>query len=122
MTYPLFATTGHPPRIERVEALAFHDSAGRIRHMHHYIVLDGAEPRPYQSMVDEGMAQTLALGHDVRKLRVLHVRTPFNLAAQHRVDVKKGCLSSCGPRHDRSGHVPAARERGVNWIAIHRTI
>ncbi len=97
MTAPLFATTGHPPRIERVEALAFHDAAGRIRHMHHSIVLEGAEPRPYQAMLDEVMAQALALGNDLSKLRVLHVRTPFNLAAQHRVDVKKGLLVELRP-------------------------
>ena len=97
MTAPLFVTTGHPPRIERVEALAFHDPAGRIRHMHHSIVLEGAEPRPYQATVDEVMAHALALGNDLRKLRVLHVRTPFNLAAQHRVDVKKGVLVELRP-------------------------
>jgi len=97
MTAPLFATTGHPPRIERVEALAFHDSAGRIRHMHHSIVLEGAEPRPYQIAVDEVVAHALASGNDLRKLRVLHVRTPFNLAAQHRVDVKNGVLVELQP-------------------------
>jgi len=59
MTSPLFVTTGQPPRIERVEALAFHDAAGRIRHMHHYIVLEGAEPRPYPAMLDEVMPRRL---------------------------------------------------------------
>jgi hypothetical protein len=43
-------------------------------------------------MVDEGKSHALALGTDVSKLRVLHVTTPFNLSAQHRVDVKKGIL------------------------------
>lgn len=97
MTSPLFVTTGQPPRIERVEALAFHDAAGRIRHMHHYIVLEGAEPRPYQAMLDEVMAQALALGNNLSKLSVLHVRAPFNLAAQHKVDVKKGVLVELRP-------------------------
>ena len=97
MTVPLFATTGKPSRIERVEALAFHDASGRIRHMHHYIVLEGAEPRPYQAVLDEVKAQALALGTDLSKLRVLHIKTPFNLAAQHKVDVKKGVLVELRP-------------------------
>ena len=92
MADPLFATTGNPPRIQRIEALAFHDATGRIRHMHHSIVLEGAEPRPYESMLEEVKAQALALGTDVSKLKVLHVKTPFNLAAQHKVDVKKRVL------------------------------
>ena|SRR5262245_49991947 len=97
MTSPLFVTTGDPPRIERLEALAFHDAAGHIRHMHHYIVLEGTEPRPYQAMLDEVMAQALALGNDLSKLRVLHIRAPFNLAAHHKVDVKKGVLVEVRP-------------------------
>jgi hypothetical protein len=92
MTTPMFATTGEAPRIVRVEALAFHDATGRIRHMHHHVVLEGAEPRSIQSMLDEVKAHAHALGNDVSKLRVLHVKEPFNFAAQHRVDVKKGML------------------------------
>lgn len=83
MTSQLFVTTGQLPRIERVEALAFYDVAGRIRHMHHYIVLEGTEPRPYQSMLDDVMVQALALGNNLSKLRVLHVTAPFNLTGQH---------------------------------------
>jgi hypothetical protein len=97
MTTPTFATTGHPPRIMRVEALAFHDAAGNIRHMHHSIVLEGAEPRPYRQMLDEVKVQARAMGVDVDKLRVLHVTAPFNLATRHRVDVKKGVLVELEP-------------------------
>lgn len=97
MTKAFFATTGEPPRIQRVEALAFHDAAGRIRHMHHYIVLEGAAPRPYQSMLDEVKAQALTLGADLSKLRVLHITTPFNLSAQYKVDVKRGVLVELRP-------------------------
>jgi hypothetical protein len=97
MESQLFVTTGQPPRIERVEALAFHDADGHIRHMHHYIVLEGAEPRPYQAMLDEVMAQAHALGNDLRKLRVLHVTEPFNLAGQYKVDVEEGVLVELRP-------------------------
>ena len=92
MTSPHFATTGQSPRIERVEALAFHDDAGNIRHMHHYIVLEGAAPRPCQDMREEVMAQALALGNDLSTLQMLHIKEPFNFSAPHKVNVKKGIL------------------------------
>jgi hypothetical protein len=92
MTPKNFVTTGQLPQIKRVEAFAFHDAAGRIRHMHHHIVLEGAEPRPHQAVLDEVMAQALSLDNDLSKLRVLHVTEPFNFGAQYRVDVKKGVL------------------------------
>ena len=87
-----FVTTGQLPQIKRVEAFAFHDAAGRIRHMHHHIVLEGAEPRPHQVVLEEVMAQALSLGNDLSKLRVLHVTESFNFGAQYRADVKKGVL------------------------------
>ncbi len=92
MTIPLFTSTGDAPRIVRVEALAFHDAAGRIRHMHHHVVLEGAEPRSLKDMLEEVQAHALALDNDVGKLRVLHVKEPFNFSARHRVDVKRGVL------------------------------
>jgi hypothetical protein len=94
---PFFATTGDPPRIQRVEAFAFHDAAGRIRHMHHSIVLEGAEERPSQAIIDEVRAQALALGNDLSTFKVLHVTTPFNFATQHKVDVKKRMLVELRP-------------------------
>jgi hypothetical protein len=94
---PPFATTGQPPRIERVEAIAFHDATGRIRHMHHYIVLEGAVPRSCIAMVDEVKAQALALGNDLSQLSVLHITKPFNFTAQHKVDVRRGELVELRP-------------------------
>jgi hypothetical protein len=109
---PPFATTGDFPRIQRVEALAFHDSAGRIRHMHHFILLEGAEPRPYQVMLDEVTTQVLALGTDLRNLKVLHVTTPFNVATQHKVDVKKGVLVELPPpTRSRGSRVGAPKKK-----------
>jgi hypothetical protein len=32
--------------------------------MHHYIALEGAEPRPYEAMLDEVKAHALSLGND----------------------------------------------------------
>jgi hypothetical protein len=92
MTIPNFTSTGDAPRIVRIEALAFHDAAGNIRHMHHHVVLEGAAPRSIHDMLEEVQSQALALNNDVRKLRVLHIKEPFNFSARHRVDVKKGVL------------------------------
>ena len=92
MTEPMFTSTGETPRIVRVEALAFHDSSGRILHMHHHVVLEGAAPRSIQDMLEEVKSHARELGNDVSQLRVLHIREPFNYSARHRVDVKKGVL------------------------------
>ena len=92
MSIPMFTSTGEEPRVVRVEALAFHDAAGRIRHMHHHVVLEGAAPRSIQDMLEEVKAHALAFNNDVRKLRVLHIKEPFNFSARHRVDVKKEVL------------------------------
>jgi hypothetical protein len=92
MTEPMFTSTGEAPRIVRVEALAFHDSSGRILHMHHHVVLEGAAPRSIQDMLEEVKGHARELGNDVSRLRVLHIKEPFNYSARHRVDVKKGVL------------------------------
>lgn len=112
MTAPLFAATGNPPRIQRIEALAFHDATGRIRHMHHFILLEGAEPRSYHAILDEVTTQVLALGIDLSKLKVLHVTAPFNVGVQQRVDVKKGVLVELQPPTRSPGsHVGAPRKK-----------
>lgn len=97
MNLPMFTSTGEAPRVVRVEALAFHDATGRIHHMHHHVVLEGAAPRSLADMLDEVKANARALNHDVSRLRVLHIRDPFNFSAVHRVDVKKGVLVELKP-------------------------
>ena len=92
MNQPMFTSTGDAPRVVRIEALAFHDASGRIHHMHHHVVLEGAAPRSLQDMLEEVKAHALSLNNDVSRLRVLHVREPFDFSARHRVDVKKGVL------------------------------
>jgi hypothetical protein len=87
-----FVTTGTMPRIAGIQALAFHDAKGRIRHMHHAILLEGGRAPDFETMKREAIAHAAAFGADVRKLRVLHVREPFNVDAMHRVDVKRGRL------------------------------
>src|SRR5687768_9486685 len=97
MTERSFVTAGSAPRVVRIQALAFHDGAGRIQHMHHTITLEGATPRSYESMLEDATTQALELGVDLKRLKVLHITTPFNLGAPHKVDVKKGVLVEVQP-------------------------
>ena len=92
MTFLQFASTGQAPAVVLIEAFAFHDATGRIRHMHHHVVLEGATPRAVEEMLEEVKAAVLARGKDLSKLRVLHVKTPFNVDVPHKVDVKRGVL------------------------------
>jgi hypothetical protein len=92
MNNPMFTSTGDAPRVVRIEALAFHDATGRIHHMHHHVVLEGAAPRSLQDMLEEVKAHALSLNNDVSRVHVLHIRESFNFSARHRVDVKKGVL------------------------------
>jgi hypothetical protein len=87
-----FVTAGTAPRVVRIQALAFHDRSGEIRHMHHVITLEGAEPRSYEAMLEDAQSQARQIGVDLARLKVLHVTAPFDLSAQHKVDVKKGVL------------------------------
>lgn len=97
MSEPIFVTTGESPRVVRMEAFAFHDARGEIRHMHHHLVLDGAEARPVDEMLDEVRAQASALGNDLSALRVLNVKESFNPSLQYRVDLKRGTLVELKP-------------------------
>jgi hypothetical protein len=122
MTIPMFTSTGEAPRIVRVEALAFHDAAGRIRHMHHHVVLEGAEPRSISDMLEEVKAQALAFNNDVGKLRVLHVKEPFNFSARHRVDVKKGVLVELKePARSQKASTPAPKKKTVKKKPARKT-
>jgi hypothetical protein len=92
MSTPFFVTTGQPPNVKEVHALAFYDSAGRIHHMHYAIVLEGGRPLSHDAMKAEIISRAAELGNDIRELQVLQVRHPFNISAMHRVDVKKQLL------------------------------
>lgn len=93
MTEPRsWVTVGSAPRVVRIQALAFHDAAGQIHHMHHAITLEGAEARSYDAMLEDASTHAREMGVDLRRLKVLHVKTPFDLSVPHKVDVKKGVL------------------------------
>jgi hypothetical protein len=79
--------------------------------MHHSIVLEGAEPRPVEQLLEEVREQARTMGNDVSKLQVLHVKEAFNPAIQHRVDVKRGILVELTPPMQRPGARAAATRK-----------
>ena len=93
MTEPRsWVTVGGAPRVVKIQALVFHDGAGRIQHMHHAITLEGAEARSYDAMLEDATTHAREMGVDLGRLKVLHVTAPFDLNVAHKVDVKKGML------------------------------
>jgi hypothetical protein len=111
MTERGFVSTGSAPRVTRIQALAFHDGAGRIHHMHHAITLEGAQPRSYEAMLEDARTQAREMGVDLARLKVLHVTAPFDPGAQHKVDVKKGMLVEVQPARPGEGRPRAAAPR-----------
>ena len=88
----LFPVTGTAPKAKEVQAIAFHDKEGRIHHMHHVIVLEGARSVPYTTMMEEAREQAKKFGVKVSKLKALHAADIGNPHVMHRVDVKKKTL------------------------------
>jgi len=104
-----WVTVGNAPRVVKIQALAFHDARGQIQHMHHAITLEGAEPRSYDAMLEDATTHARDMGVDLRRLKVLHVTTPFDLNAPHKVDVKKGVLVAV--KTPRPGEAPQRAAR-----------
>jgi hypothetical protein len=116
MTEHSFVIAGSAPRVARIQALAFYDRSGRIQHMHHAITLEGAEPRSYEALLEDARTQGRAMGIHLAQLKVLHVTAPYDLGAQHKVDVKKGALVELpserpGERRSRAARPTRATRR-----------
>ena len=88
----LFPAVGKAPKVKEVQAIAFYEHDGRIHHMHHVIVLDGARPVEYEAMLKEACEQAEILGVDVSRLETLHVTELKNPHVMYRVDVKTRVL------------------------------
>lgn len=92
------STTGKTPKMKEIQAIAFHDSKGIVRHMHHIIVLEGARPVDSERMKLEAITCARELGTDVSKLKALHVAKLADPRAMYRVDVKKRILVEIEPK------------------------
>ncbi len=83
--------TGAGPRPVATHAIAIYDPRdGRIHHMHHVTVFEGAKVREKHLLEEEAMAHARRMGHDLSGLKVLHVSDfPAHRAGYYRVDPVK---------------------------------
>ncbi len=87
-----FSSVGKVPRVKEFQAIVFHDLDGRIHHMHHVIILEGARPVEYETLKQQACEQAEMLGVDVSQLETLHVSEIQKPHAMHRVDMKTKML------------------------------
>lgn len=86
-------TTGSAPAIQSIQAVALYDPGdGRIVHMHHTIRFEGANERRVEEQVQQAIETARRLGHDVQRIKSLHVRD-FKISPRaYRVDVGRQVL------------------------------
>lgn len=93
----MFPVAGAAPKVKEVKAIAFHDGSGRIYHMHHSIVLEGADPVSEDVLAAQAREEAKKSGVDVSKLTALRVTNVGDPHVMHRVDVKTGELVELTP-------------------------
>jgi hypothetical protein len=71
-----------------MQAVAFYDQDGRIRHMHHAIALEGGRVPDAEALEREAREHAQHLGLNLAGLRTLHVPRLDNPGGRFRVDVK----------------------------------
>jgi hypothetical protein len=81
--------------IKQVHAIAIYDPTdGRIHHMHHVLITEGARPPDASSFEKDALVDAEKFGHKVANLKMLHVKD-LNLKdinAKYRVDTEKNVL------------------------------
>jgi hypothetical protein len=95
------AVVGQAPRIVDVQAVALYDTRGRIHHTHHVIVLEGTRADEPKALKREAIAQAENIGHDVSKLKSLHVTEIPDWQGMYRVDPKRRVLVELEPPKGR---------------------
>jgi hypothetical protein len=86
-------TIGNAPAIQSIQAVALYDPAdGRIVHMHHTIRFEGADERREEEQVQQATETARRLGHDVQRIKSLHVRDFKMSPRAYRVDVGRQVL------------------------------
>lgn len=85
-------TRGDAPPIVARRAVVLHDDEGNVRHLHSVTTLEGAHSRSLDEHEQDAHNIAQGFGHDVSKLRALHV-DPLTIGHAHvRVDVERGEL------------------------------
>lgn len=84
---------GKAPKLSFTHTVALYDPKdGRVHHMHHVMVLEGAEHRPQHAIEVEAKANATRLGHNVSGLAALHVQEFKQHKGHYRVDLQRHCL------------------------------
>jgi hypothetical protein len=69
--------------------------------MHHVIVLEGTRASESEALKREAIAQAENMGHDVSKLKALHVTEMVDWQGMYRVDPKRRVLVKLEPPKGR---------------------
>src|SRR5262249_56277984 len=102
---------GSAPEVSWGDLTVLYDPRdGRVIHMHHVIMLEGAERRTRQEQQQSARESALRLGCNVEGLEVLHVVGFQPTGKTYQVDLQTRALveTPVTPRKDRSFHWPAA--------------
>lgn len=91
MSDPEFVAAGSAPKVVGTTLVAlYHPSTGRIHHLHHVVVHEGAASIDADAAVATARRHAATLGHDPDALRVAISTDPAHGASLHRIDVASG--------------------------------
>ncbi|HXX95458.1 MAG TPA: hypothetical protein VEN81_17695 [Planctomycetota bacterium] len=83
------SSVGKAPRVAAIHTVAFYDSkSGSIRHLHHRIALEGAQPTDATSLERRALEQAQRKGANLKGTKTLHLENAAFLQGPFRVDVK----------------------------------
>lgn len=89
----IFIQTGDTPSFKSIYAIALYSpTSGKIRHMYHVNILDGADPINQKMIQKEAIDDARKLGHQIQTLEILHIPDLRDSLGSYRVDVKKKVL------------------------------
>ncbi len=84
-------SAGMAPRVAGTMLVALYDPAsGRIRHLHHVFVHEGAAEVTESMAIEAANRIALALGHETSGLEAAVSRNPQDRTGPYRVDVETG--------------------------------
>ena len=80
---------GKTTDVESVYAVALYDTKdGSIRHMHQVISMADSLPYKPETIEKAAISNAKRFGHNVDKLKVLHIENLKDATSQYRVDIK----------------------------------
>jgi hypothetical protein len=89
----LYVRTGKTPNLESIYAISLYDPKnGKILHMHHVLNMEHSSNIEPQQLEKDVVAFAEKLGHNVKRLKVLHTHDLQDMTLNYRVDVNKKTL------------------------------